>query len=164
MAREKLVERGRRVGEGAASKIPHERLHRPPLVAKEVVRLGQHQGRNIVVRARSMALPEQTVVRRARDKIVEQCASVARIDAAVLPATSEQLALVAALGQLAGRCPHSSAWDAERYCSSTRARCCRMNSERETPRSRAARESSQSSSGSSAMVVAFFLESAMKVI
>ena len=51
-----------------------------------------------------------------------------------------------------------------RYCSSTRARCCRTNSERETPRSRAARERSRSSSGSSAMVVAFFLESAMKVI
>jgi hypothetical protein len=38
-----------------------------------------------------------------------------------------------------------------------------MNSDRETPRSRAARESSRSSSGSRAMVVAFFLESATEV-
>jgi hypothetical protein len=39
-----------------------------------------------------------------------------------------------------------------------------MNSERDTPRSRAALESSRSSAGSSAMVVAFFLDSAMEVI
>ena len=37
-----------------------------------------------------------------------------------------------------------------RYCSSTS--CCRTNSERETPRSRAARVSSRSASGSSAIV------------
>ena len=39
-----------------------------------------------------------------------------------------------------------------------------MNSERETPRSRAARESSRWSSGPRAMVVAFFLESATQAI
>jgi len=39
-----------------------------------------------------------------------------------------------------------------------------MNSERDTPRSREARDSNQSSSVSRAIVVAFFLESAIEVI
>jgi hypothetical protein len=85
---------------------------------------------------------------------------VSQISAAVLPATTEQLALVAALGQRAGtRRFGTPAVLLER---ASAVPCCRMNSERETPRSRVARESSRSSARASAIVMVFFLESAME--
>jgi hypothetical protein len=82
---------------------------------------------------------------------------------AALPAGTEQLALVAALRQRTDGAG-TSRLGMSPVLSAHKGKCCRMNSERETPRSRAARESSRSSSGSNAIVVAFFLESAREVI
>src|ERR1700687_3184525 len=51
-----------------------------------------------------------------------------------------------------------------RYCSSTKASCCRMNSDLDKPRSPAARVRRAFISGSRAMVVAFLRVSAMEVM
>jgi hypothetical protein len=91
-----LTDRRWRVGEGALSEILHEQLHRPTLVTQEVVDLGEHQTGNVSSTGLVNDLAKLLVVGRALDHIVEESASVA-MSAAVLPAGTEQLALVAAL-------------------------------------------------------------------
>lgn len=66
-----LVERGRGVRKCAAGKIPHERCHCLPLVAKEVVELGKHQGRHITSAGLVDSVSKQPMVRSALDKVVE---------------------------------------------------------------------------------------------
>ena len=72
-----LIERRRRVCERPTREIVHERLHATPLVAKEVIDLGQNQGRD-VPGARSVDLfPKAPMIRRALDEVVDEGTSVA---------------------------------------------------------------------------------------
>jgi hypothetical protein len=91
-----LTDRRWRVGEGAPSEILHEQLHRSTLVTQEVVDFGEDQTGNVSSTGLVNDLAKLLVVGRALDHIVEESASVA-MSAAVLPAGTEQLALVAAL-------------------------------------------------------------------
>jgi hypothetical protein len=75
----------------------------------------------------------------------------------VLPATSEQLAFVAALGQGADDA-HAFRFGMPAVLLEHKSKVLSDDSKRETPRSRAAPESGRSSSGFSAIVVAFFLD------
>jgi len=67
----------RRVREGAASEILHERLHRPALFAKEIVDLGEHEARDVPGPCPVNGVPKLLVVRRALDQIVDERSCVA---------------------------------------------------------------------------------------
>ena len=63
--------------EGASSKILHERLHRPALVAKEIIDLGKHETGNVASSGLVDGVAKQAMVWRALDEIIEQRAGVA---------------------------------------------------------------------------------------
>lgn len=72
-----LAEGWRRVGEGTARQILHERLHRCAFVAKEVVDLGEDESRNVARAGLVDDAAKAPVVWRALDEIVDERAGVA---------------------------------------------------------------------------------------
>ncbi len=157
-----LADCRRRVGEGAANEILHEHVHRLALVAKEVVNFGKDETGDIAGTRLVDGGTKEPVVWRAFDEIVDERPGVANEPLRYRPARNSSVSSPRSVNARTLPALLGLGWG--RYCSSTRARCWRMNSDRETPRSRAARESSRSASGSRAIVVAFFLVSAMEVI
>ena len=70
--------RGRRcVGEGAAGEILHEHLHRPALIAKEVVDFRQDETWNETGPCLVNRSAKRLVVRRALDEVVDERSGVA---------------------------------------------------------------------------------------
>jgi hypothetical protein len=72
-----MTDRRWRVGECASSQILHEHLHRPALVAKEVVDLGEHEAGDVAGACLIDGLAKQLVVRGTLDEIVDECPGVA---------------------------------------------------------------------------------------
>ncbi len=72
-----LIERRRRVGKCPTREVVHERVHRRPLVSKEVVDFRQHQTRNVASPRSVDGMSKALMVRRAFDDVVEQRAGIA---------------------------------------------------------------------------------------
>lgn len=72
-----LTDCWRRVSEGAAREILHERLHRRPLVTKEVVDLGEYQSRNVASPGLVNGVAEEPVVWCALDEVIDQRTRIA---------------------------------------------------------------------------------------
>ena len=105
-----LIERRRGVGKCPTREVVHERVHRRPLVAKEVIDFRQDQTRN-VSRPRPVDSESKTLmVRRAFDDVVEQRAGIAdqrgRADDGQPTARARRRARTTSV-----RFPHFSAWD-----------------------------------------------------
>src|SRR6266702_2132765 len=157
---------GRRgIRERAAREISHERGHRRPLVPEEVIHLGEHQPRDVACARGIDGLAKGGVVWRLRDEIIDERAGVAeergRAQRRGPPNSS---ASSPRSGSSRSMIPADLGRGCLRYCSRTSESCWRTNSARDTPRSCAARVRSASISGSSAMVVGFFLASAMEAM
>ena len=112
------------------------------------------------MRAWSMALQKEPVVRRALDEIIDE-RPVLQMSAAALTWRHGTARPRRRAPSVLRRCPRFAGLAWRRYCSSTSARCCRMNSERETPPARADRREADRPPDSRGMV-AFFLENAQK--
>jgi len=72
-----LTDSWRRVREGASREILHEHLHRPALVAKEVVDLDEHETWNITRACLVDGIAEEPVVWRALDDVVDKRTGIA---------------------------------------------------------------------------------------
>jgi len=72
-----LADRRRRVGEGAAREILHERLHRRALAAKEVIDLGEDETRNVTGPRLVDSVAKEPMVWCALDEIVDERPGVA---------------------------------------------------------------------------------------
>ena len=72
-----LTDGWRRVSESAARDIPHEHLHRPALVAKEVVDLCQHETRNVTGACLVNGSAKEPVVWRALNEVVDKRTGIA---------------------------------------------------------------------------------------
>ena len=72
-----LIDRWRRIRERPAREVIHERIHRRPLAAQEIVKFCQHQSRNVPSACTIDRSSEPMVIRRALHKVVEQRAGIA---------------------------------------------------------------------------------------
>ena len=72
-----LTDGWRRVGERATGDILHEHAHRPALVAKEVIDLGEDETRNVAGPCLVNGIAEPPVVGRALDEIVDKRTGIA---------------------------------------------------------------------------------------
>ena len=72
-----LTDGWRRVSEGAARDIPHEHLHRPALVAKDVVDLCEHETRNVTCACLVNGSAKEPMVWRALNEVVDKRTGVA---------------------------------------------------------------------------------------
>jgi len=105
-----LADGWRRVSEGAARDIPHEHLHRPALVAKEVIDLCEHETRNVTCACLVNGSAKEPVVWRALNEVVDKRTGIADKRSRATGRHRIARARCRAL-QARGPCRRFAAWD-----------------------------------------------------